>query len=160
MKKIAALAGIGIIGYALYRYYKKQIAFLEDLTYQVVGVSPREISKSNVSVDVTVKVFNASNVNVTITQIILDVLANGVKVGSVNETKDITLLPGKTTVLSFNFSFNPQLVLKNLVDLVTLTVAAKDLKIRLEGYIRARSSFLSTSLPFTYETSLKEAIKR
>ena len=87
-------------------------------------------------------------------------LANGVKVGSVNETKDITLLPGKTTVLSFNFSFNPQLVLKNLVDLVTLTVAAKDLKIRLEGYIRARSSFLSTSLPFTYETSLKEAIKR
>jgi hypothetical protein len=39
-------------------------------------------------------------------------------------------------------------------------VAAKDLKIRLEGYIRARSSFLSTSLPFTYETSLKEAIKR
>lgn len=160
MKKIAAIAGLGIIGYALYRYYKKQMQFLEDITYEVVSVRPRQISRSNVSMDITVKAFNSSNVDATITQMYLDVMINGVKVGNVNEVKDIRLEPGKTTLVTFNFAFNPQLIGKNVVDLITSTITGKDVKIDITGYVRVRSAFISSSLPFSYSTSLKEAIKK
>lgn len=155
LKTISIVAGLGLIGYALYRYYLKQIDFLKDITYQVKGVKIREFSKQRISLDITAQIFNASNVEATVTQMYLDVIVNGIKVGNVNEIKDILIKPKQSTIIDFNFSFDPTLIAKNIVDLVTLTVAAKDIVIDIKGYIRVKSGFLSTPLPFEYQTNLK-----
>lgn len=159
IKTISVIAGLGLIGYALYRYYLKQIDFIKDITYQVTGVRVREFKKTKVSLDISALIFNASNVEAVVTQMYLDVFINGIKVGNVNEIKDITILPKQSTSIQFNFSFDPQLIAKNIVDLVTLSVAAKDIVIDIKGYIRVKSGFLSTPLPFEYRNNLKSYLK-
>lgn len=159
LKTISVLAGLGLIGYALYRYYLKQVDFIKDITYQVTGIRIREFKKDKVSLDISALIFNASNVEAVVTQMYLDVFINGINVGNVNEIKDITISPKKSTNIQFNFSFDPQLIAKNIVDLVTLSVAAKDIVIDIKGYIRVKSGFLSTPLPFEYRNNLKSYLK-
>lgn len=159
LKTISILAGLGLIGYAVYRYYLKQIDFIKDITYQVTGLRIKEFKKNNVSLDISASIFNASNVEATVTQMYLDIFINGIKVGNVNEIKDIPIKPKKSTTIQFNFSFDPQLIAKNIVDLVTLSVAAKDIVIDIKGYIRVKSGFLSTPLPFEYRNNLKSYLK-
>ena len=110
LKPILIVTGLGVIGYALYRYYLKQIDFLKDITYQVIGLKIIGISQNQVSMDITTRIFNASNVEATVNEMYLDFLINGIKVGSVNETKEILILPSKTTDMAFNCKFNPRIV--------------------------------------------------
>lgn len=159
-RPLFVLGGLGIIGFALYRYYTKQIAFLKDITYQVIGLKVRSITVNQVSLDITTRIFNASNVDATIKEMFLDVFVNGVKVGNVTEVKDIVVLPSRTTDISFNFAFNPRIIGQNLLDIISLSVAAKDMLFELRGYIRVQSSFLTTSLPFEYQNNFKSLIKK
>lgn len=154
------LGGIGVIGYALYRYYMRQINFLKDITYQVVGLNVRSITASQISLDITTRIFNASNVEAVVKEMYLDFFINGVRVGNVNEVKDIVILPSKTTDVTFNFAFNPRLIGKNIIDILSQSVSSKDLIFDVKGYIRVKSSFITTSIPFEYQNNLKSLLKK
>jgi LEA14-like dessication related protein len=157
-KSIFILSGLLIIGYSLFRYYRKQVDFLKDITYQIVGVGIRNISLSEVTLDISAKIFNASNVEATVKEIYLDVMMNGIKVGSVNEIKDILILPSQTSVVSFSFSFNPRLIAGNLINILSLTTMLKNVIFTLQGFVKVQSSFITTTIPFEYENNLKNLI--
>jgi hypothetical protein len=74
LKPILIVTGLGVIGYALYRYYLKQIDFLKDITYQVIGLKIIGISQNQVSMDITTRIYNASNVEATVNEMYLDFL--------------------------------------------------------------------------------------
>jgi LEA14-like dessication related protein len=152
--------GIGVIGFALYRYYMRQINFLKDITYQVTGIKIRSITTSQVSLDITTRIYNASNVEATVKEMYLDLYINDARVGNITEVKDILILPTKTTDITFNFAFNPRLVGKNLIDIITRSVNAKDVIFDIKGYIRVKSSFVTASIPFEYQNNFKSLIKR
>jgi LEA14-like dessication related protein len=160
LKGILVASGLVVIGIAIYRYYKKQIQFISNVDVQVVGVKIVTISETNISLDITNKLFNSSNVEATITEMYLDFLINGIKVGNVNEVKDILIMPAQTTNLTYRFSFNPKIVLGNIVNLVTLSVGTKDIKFDAVGYIKVKSSFLNTTVPFEYHNNLKKLLNK
>jgi len=160
IKPILVVSGIALIGYALYRYYLKQIDFLKDITYQVIGLKIVGVSQNQVSMDITTRIYNASNVEATVTEMYLDFLINGIKVGSVNEVKDILILPSKTTDITFNFKFNPRVVGQNILDIISLSVGAKDVTFEAKGYVKLKSSFITTSIPFEYTNNLKSILKK
>ena len=160
LKPALIISGLGVIGYALFRYYKKQIDFVKDIQYTVSGLKIVNIAKEDVTLEIFLKVYNASNVEAKITEIFLDVMMNGTKVGSINESNEFTIMPTQTTEVSYKFSFNPSLVIKNIVNILTLTVALKDVVIIADGYMKVKSSFLSTTVPFTYKNTLKNLLKK
>jgi LEA14-like dessication related protein len=125
--------------------------------YQVI---PFNIAKEDVTLEIFLKVYNASNVEAKITEIFLDVMMNGTKVGSINESSEFTIMPTQTTEVSYKFSFNPSLVIKNIVNILTLTVALKDVVIVADGYMKVKSGLLSTTVPFTYQNTLKNLLKK
>jgi LEA14-like dessication related protein len=159
LKAILVLSGLGIIGYSLYRYYTKQIDFLKDITYQVVGLKIVNIAKDNISLDITNRIYNASNVEAIVTEMYLDFYLNNVLIGNVNEAKDLLILPLKTTDITYRFTFNPQLVIKNLVSVVTFAIAAKDMTFEARGYAKVKSGFVETTIPFEYKNNLKSFLK-
>jgi LEA14-like dessication related protein len=159
IKAILIFSGLGVIGYALYRYYTKQIDFLKDITYQVVGFKIAKVSANSVSVDITNRIYNASNVEATVQELYLDFLLNNVRIGQVNEVKDIVIKPQQTTDVTYRFTFDPKLVIKNIVDLITFSVAAKDMTFVAKGYAKVKSSFLQTTIPFEYKNTLKNFLK-
>jgi hypothetical protein len=69
-------------------------------------------------------------------------------------------MPTQTTEVSYKFSFNPSLVIKNIVNILTLTVALKDVVIVADGYMKVKSGLLSTTVPFTYQNTLKNLLKK
>jgi LEA14-like dessication related protein len=163
MKKVTPIflsAGIAIIGLALYRYYKRQVDFVKDIQYQITGLNLLSISSSQVSLEIMSRIFNASNVEATVRQMYLTVQMNGVKVGEINEVKDILILPNKSSNISFKFSFNPREIGKNILNLITLTVAAKDIILNIEGYVVVKSGFIETTIPFQYENNLKSLLEK
>ena len=159
LKPALIISGLGVIGYALFRYYKKQIDFVKDIQYTISGLKIVNIAKEDVTLEIFLKVYNASNVEAKVTEIFLDVMMNGTKVGSINESSEFTIMPTKTTEVSYKFSFNPSLVIKNIVNILTLTVALKDVVIVADGYMKVKSGFLSTTIPFTYQNTLKNLLK-
>ena len=160
LKPALIISGLGVIGYALFRYYKKQIDFVKDIQYTISGLKIVNIAKEDVTLEIFLKVYNASNVEAKVTEIFLDVMMNGTKVGSINESSEFTIMPTKTTEVSYKFSFNPSLVIKNIVNILTLTVALKDVVIVADGYMKVKSGFLSTTIPFTYQNTLKNLLKK
>lgn len=160
LRPILIFSGIAVIGYSLYRYYQRQVTFLKDITYQVVGLRIRSVTASKVSMDITTRIYNASNVEATVKEMYLDFFINGVKVGNVNEVKDIFILPSQTSDISFNFSFNPRVIGQNILDLVSLTLAAKDLVFDVKGYLKVKSAFLTSTIPFEYQNNLKSILNK
>lgn len=154
------IGGLSIIAYALYRYYQRQVNFLKDITYQVTGVRIVSVSSSQVSLDITTRIYNASNVEATVKEMYLDVFINNVKVGNVNEVKDILILPQKTTDITFNFSFSPKAIGANVKDLISFSLVAKDIVISLNGFVKVRSSFITATLPFDYQNNLKSFLNK
>jgi len=69
-------------------------------------------------------------------------------------------MPTQTTDVSYKFSFNPSLIIKNIVNILTLTVQLKDVVIVGDGYMKVKSGFLSTTIPFAYQNTLKNLLKK
>jgi LEA14-like dessication related protein len=163
MKSIRALlvlSGVGIIGYAIYRYYKKQVEFLQDFTYKVIGLKLLSIKADNVTLEINTRITNNSNVEAKVTQIYLDAYLNKVAVGNITEVKDIYVKANGSSDFSFKFSFNPKIVLGNIINIVTLSVGTKDIMFDVDGYVRIESGFIKTTIPFEYSNNLKSLINK
>jgi LEA14-like dessication related protein len=154
IKPILLISGISVIAYAIYSYYQKQIKLLADVQTTLVGLKIVSISKTAIVLDITNRLMNVSNVEATIKQMYLDCYLNGVQIGNVNEIKDINILAGKSSDISFRFTFNPSLVLGNVFNILTFAVQAKDIKFEAKGFIKVSSSFITTTIPFQYSNNL------
>ena len=95
VKPILLISGIGVIAYAIYNYYQKQFKLLADVQTTLVGLKIVSVSKTAVVLDITSRITNISNVEAIVKQMYLDCFLNGVLIGNVNETKDISILSGK-----------------------------------------------------------------
>jgi LEA14-like dessication related protein len=163
MKGVKALliaSGVGIIGYAIYRYYKKQVDLLANYTYKVVGIKIVTITTDNIVLDVNTRITNNSNVSATVTEIYLDAYLNGEAVANINEVKDILVKANGSSDFSFRLAISPKMVLGNIVNIVTLSASTKDLFLNLKGYVKIKSGFLSVSLPFEYQNNIKSLIQK
>jgi LEA14-like dessication related protein len=154
------VGGISIIGYALYRYYLKQIDFVKDIQYQITGLNVLSIDSSRVSLEILSKIYNASNVEASVEQMFLEVKMNGIKVGEINEMKDIKIEPSKFTDISFVLNFNPRLLGQNILNLITLTIGAKDIVLDVTGFVKVKSGVIRASIPFKYQNNLYSLIKK
>lgn len=160
LRALLVVSGIGVIGYAIYRYYLKQVDFLKDFEYKVTGLKIASITSDNISLDITTQIVNNSNVEATVKEIYLDCYLNKVKVGNVTEVKDIFVSANGYSNFSFRFSFNPKIVLGNIINIVTLSVGTKDVMFDMDGYVRIESGFVKTTIPFEYSNNLKSLIKK
>jgi hypothetical protein len=83
---------------------------------------------------------------------------NGVRVGNINEVKDIRILPLKSSNVTFNFSFSPALIGKNVAEILTATLGVKDIILDIKGFLKVRSAFIGVTVPFEYQNNLKTLI--
>ena len=160
LKPALLISGLGIISYALFRYYSKQVDFIKEISYKITGIRLVNITKWDVTIEVIMDIYNASNVEAKVTEIFLDFKMNDIKVGSINESEEFTIKPTKTSQVRYNFTFNPSLIVKNIVNIATITLSLKDVKFVADGFIKVKSSFISTTIPFAYENTLKNILKK
>lgn len=156
LRNIAIFGGLGVIVYAIYRFYKFQIEFIKNIEYRIVKIKINKLSKLLVSMDITMRVFNYSNIDATVKEMYLDLIINDVKVGNVQESKDIKIKASGQTDISFTFNINPALILTNIGQIANLSISLKDATIVASGYAKIESGLLKATVPYEYKTTFKE----
>ncbi len=154
MKKVLIL--VGVLGAAAFLFYRKQIGLLKDYGYKVIGLKIKTISKTNVTFELTTRFFNKSLIEATVKEIYLDVFIEGVKSGYVTETKPFLIPSRGSSDINLRFSFNPQLILKQVVSISLSGVKRKDILVNFDGWAKVSSGYLvQTTLPIKFSESVK-----
>ena len=91
LKTVAILSGVALIGFGLYRFYKMQVDFLKNIEYKITSIKIKTMTKQLLSIDVSMRLFNYSNIDATVKEIFLDFYINGNKVGNIQESKDLII---------------------------------------------------------------------
>ena len=151
------LGGLGVAGYGIYRYYTKQISFLEDSDISLLNVNVVNQTKTNVTLRFNLQVVNKSEQEFTVKEFKSRLLFNGKFIGDVeapNVNKVIRPNGGKTLV-SFDFSINSKQI--GITDILTglITNRLKS-NLSLLGRMKISKGFVTLDAPVDINYTLKE----
>jgi len=147
--------GIAAVGVGAYLYIKKQVALLQDFQYKIIGLRVKKLSKDEISFDVKTRFYSKSAFEAKITKIYIDVFVEGVNAGYITENKELIIPAKGYSDIDLSFSFNPQVVLKNIVNIVLAGIGRKDLSLQFKGFASVKSGLIATTLKINYDTTLK-----
>lgn len=148
--------GIGVIGFALYKYFMKQKDLLLDYSWEIAGIKVTKVTQTEVVIVFSMKFISKADIEAKVNSVYLDVYLDGKSVGYVTEQKPFILPAKGHSFIDLNITFNPKLIFKNVIDFTLGIVQKKDIDIELKGYADIQSSFIKTTLPLQYKTTFKE----
>ena len=148
-KTLIIIGGVAFLG-GLFLYMRRQFKLLAEYDYKIVGFKFRKLSGTQVTVDVTTRIFNKSNIEATVKKIYLEIFVENAKVGFVTEEGQWNIPAKGSTDIQMKITVNPQLLLKNAAAVILSGAKQKDLNFTLQGYANVSSGFLSTTIPITY----------
>mgnify|MGYP001173720804 CR=1 FL=1 len=156
MKKgLLILAGISLLGFAIYRYFKYQVNLLTQFEWKISGIKVKKFSFNQIALDLSILFTSKSDLEAKVNKIYLDLFLEGKNVGFVTEEKPFIIPAKGSHTITLYISINPQLILKNITDILLDITSKKDILFKIDGYADIKSGILSTTLPIKYETSLK-----
>lgn len=148
--------GLGVIGFALYKYFMKQKDLLLDYSWELAGIKLTKATPTEVNILFSMKFISKADIEAKVNSIYMDVYLDGKSVGYVTEVQPFVLPAKGHSFIDLNITFNPKLIFSNAVDFVLGIAQKKDIDIELKGYADIQSSFIKTTLPLDYKTTFKE----
>jgi LEA14-like dessication related protein len=155
-KTLLYLAGFGLLGGALYMYFKKQAELLLQYKVDIVGVKFGKITANSVDMIISVKFTSIADLEAKVNKMYLDVAVEGANVGYVTNDKTFIIPAKGFSYIDLNITFNPKLILGNVVDIALGLKKNKDINVDLNGFANVSSGLLSTTIPIKYHTTIKE----
>ena len=150
--------GLGMMGYAIYKYIKKQTELLYNFDWSIASFRFTSVTLNLIKGVMSINFTNKSDVEIKITEGYLDFYFNGINVGYFQDVQEFVIPAQNTTNIPFEFTLNPQLVITNFTDLALYTTRQKDAAISVKGYMKIKSGFIKGTFPITYDTTLKELL--
>lgn len=152
---LAIVGGISIFGYALYRYFTKQIDLLKEFTWKVVDFSFDVADLKTIKGIIKFRFGSIADLELIVSRFYLDVFVNGDRVGYIEDSETFIIPANGYTDIPFSYTINPQLVLKNVVDIILSSTKLNDAIITFEGYAEVKSGFISATVPIKTNCSVK-----
>lgn len=149
---IAGLIGIlTITGAALYLQYKK----LMEYCISFKGVKIVYLGIDNIIFDLYLNFLNKSAIKINIVSQEYKVYLNDKLVSTVDSDKPQVIEPKAKSVISVNVKFNPRQVL-TAVNVNELLLNREKIRLKVDTKIKVALGFIKISIPYVYETTLKE----
>lgn len=159
-KAIIIISGLGLLGYGFYKYISNQKKLLSEFDWKISGFKIIRFSLTELLVDVEFLFTSKSNVEAEVNKLYLDLFLNGQNVGYVEENKSFIIPAKGSSKIPIRLSVNPQLIAKNLVDVILGSLSKKDVIFSLKGYVGIKSGFVKTTLPLEYQKSIKDQFSK
>jgi LEA14-like dessication related protein len=157
MKKILLFtAGFAALGYVIYRYVIIQTSLLKDFSYKIIGIQVHSLTKTNLAFTLKIRFTNQSSIEATVSKLYSDVYLDGKNVGFITESKSFVIPGNGSSDVDIYFSLQIGDFLQNIVGLVLGAVQNKDIILSLRGTAKVSSGFITTTIPISYDTSLKK----
>lgn len=156
MKKVLIGGAILAVLGAGYLYYKNQINLLSDMKYTPIGYRFESIGLDKTVLNVDVKIESKSRIEALVEKLDLMVYIDNVNVGRVQDEKPL-LIPAKGySIAHLKVEFSPKQIGQNIISLASDFYKSRDLSIRIDGKAKVKTSFIRTTMPISYATTLKE----
>lgn len=156
MKKVLIISlTVAVIGGGIYYYYK-QVTLLTNLDYKLIGFHVESLSLTQSVVDLDMRIWSKSTIEATIKNLDLNVFIDGVKLGNVTEISTIVIPAKGYSDVKLKVILSPLQIGENVLNLFNNYSSNKDSKILMTGFAKVKSSFIETTVPFTYQTTIKE----
>ena len=152
---LAIIGGMSIFGFAIYKYFVKQIALLKQFTWKMIDFSIDSIDLQLIKGNIKFRFASISDLEIVISKFYLDLYVNDERVGYIEDTNTFIIPANGYTDISFAYTLNPQLIIKNSVDIILLSTKLKDAVIKFNGYANIKSGFISAVVPVKTSCSVK-----
>ena len=158
MKKVIIIGAIVlVIGGGAYYYYK-QVSLLQNLKYKLIGFHIEALSLTQSVVNLDMRIWSESTLEATVKNLDLNVFLDGVKLGNVSEVSTIVIPAKGYSDVKLKVIFSPLQIGQNTLNLLSNYNNNKDSKILMTGFAKVKSAFIETTVPFTYETTIKQML--
>jgi hypothetical protein len=152
---VAILSGVGLFGYSIYRFYKKQIDLLKQFKWKILTFKVNKITPQFINGSITFKFDSISDLEILVQKFSLDVFVNGKEAGYINETKEFIIPARGFNNIEINFNILPQPIFTNAIDIIFSSSKLNDATIDIVGYVKVKSGFISTTVPINCSCSVK-----
>lgn len=152
------VGGIAILGYSLYRYIYNQTKLLQDFEYEVDGIKFTTFSLNLVKGNISIIFKSKADVEFVVEKYLLDFYLNDKKIGYLEDDRPFVIPARGSSRISSDFTINPQLIFKNISDIIKYSTTQSDASFKVDGYVKLKSSFVKLTVKIDYETTMKEII--
>ena len=104
------IIGLGLLGIGIYAFYKRQIALVTNFCYKLANLKFINLKIDQVTLDLTVKFKNQSDISVGLSSYNFDVYINGNFITNISSTSDAVILANAVSSLVVRIDFNPSSV--------------------------------------------------
>lgn len=146
------LGGVGVIGFALYRYFKAQVDLALQYDYNIKNLNVVSVEGDKVNVSVDFDITNKSNFEIALNSYELEFYFKDVYFGTSSSTKPILVLPNSTFTVKATGTIDANAVKTSALSLASDIWNRKPINIQLKGNMRIKFLGISTTLNFDKET--------
>lgn len=155
IRNIAIFGGLGIIGFGLYRYFKRQYDLLTDFEWKVISLNFEQVNPNLLKGKIVFRFTNKSDIEITISKFYMDLYLNNKYIGWIEDKSEFVIPAKGFSDIPIGFSVNPQLIISNVLDIISLSTKLKDAIFSFDGAATVRSGFVSTSIKLKCDCSVK-----
>ncbi len=152
---LAIVGGISLFGYTLYKYFTTQINLLKEFTWKVVDFTFDSADLKTIKGVITFRFGSIADLELVISEFYLDVYVNGDRVGYIQDAQTFIIPANGYTNIPLSYTINPQLVIKDLVDIILTTTKINDAVVTFDGYAKIKSGFISAPVKIKTDCSVK-----
>lgn len=157
MKRILVIAlGLSVAGLGIWYYIKTQAELLAKFKYKITGGRLNTVSTNVFQLSLFIKFSSIADIEATVSDLSLNVFLDDKKVGVISNDNSFIIPSHGTSDIALNLSFDPRIVLGNILDIVSGNRAVENSQLKIDGYASVKSGFISATLPVRYSTSIKE----
>lgn len=155
LRTAAIIGGVAMIGGAIYAYFKRQYDLLTDFEWRVMDIRFDNVSLNQLKGKITFRFENKSDIEITISNFYMDMYLNNEYIGWLEDTREFVIPSKGFNDIEFGFSVNPQLLIKNALDIATLGSKLRDAIFSFDGALTARSGFVKAAVKLKCDCSVK-----
>jgi hypothetical protein len=152
------IGGIGLFAYSFYYYFKRQTELAKNFTFKILSFSFENFDLQLIKGKLNILFQSVSDLEIVVKEFYLDFYFNGVVVGYLEDVNEFIIPSNSNSVIPLEFNLNPQLIIKDISDIVLYSTKKKDANIDIVGYATIKSGFITLTLPIEYSSTLKEML--
>jgi hypothetical protein len=150
------LLGLGLFSYAIYHYIQVQTKLLENYKYEIKSFRVNTFQKEIINGQIDIAFTSESDIEVVIKSFALKFFFNGREVGFLQDVKELVIPARASSLITLDFTLDPEKIFTNLVDIIAYTLKQKDADLSVSGYAKIQSGFISVGIPIQFDTTLNK----
>ena len=145
------LGGVGVIGFALYRYFKSQVKLALEYDYNIKNFNVLSVDGDKIKVSVDFDITNKSNFEIILNSYELEFYFKDIPFGSSVSTTPIKVMPNSKFTVKATGTIDAKAVKYSALSLASDIWARKPINIQLKGNMKIKFLGINSTLNFDKE---------